>query len=82
MKADCNTFNWKGISVILGVIISLGVILTWKMDAAIGQVSNDIRAQVAQNYVSKELLDAKLDTVNAKLNAIAQAVGARVKDKY
>ena len=63
-------------SMVLGVsaVISLIVYLYGAQVFASKQDINCLR----NDYVSKELLTAKLETMDVKINAIALAVGARI----
>jgi len=61
----------------LAVVISLSIILGWKFDASIGTQVQTLKKENEEIYVRKDLYVLQIKTLNEKLKAIGQAVGAR-----
>lgn len=68
------------IATILAGLVSLGLIMGWKIDAANMAQAQIIRQEVERKYVSKEIFCLQMDNFNEKLKSIGKAVGAKMKD--
>ena len=68
------------IATILAGLVSLGLIMGWKIDAANMAQAQIIRQEVEGKYVTKEVFCLQMDNFSEKLKSIGKAVGARMRE--
>jgi hypothetical protein len=67
------------VGIVLTGLISLGVVLGWKFDNTVSYTAAQIKKEVSENYVDKDLYNLQVKVFDENIRAIGKAVGARMR---
>jgi len=74
MRDSNGKLDIKSLGAVLTLIIVLGGILMWKVDAAIADRLDELSCKIENKYVPRELYNLQISVINDKLDKILRAV--------